>query len=514
MLISIFLFLLLIRLLMVFGSVYTFYSDDAIYAFMANSWRIGAWQYVFHPFWPPLYPVISAFFLLFTSNFENASRLVSIIFGTAIVMPLFFLLRETTSKIEAIFFIISLSLFTTLITLSLLPLSDSLSIFLIISGIVSTFFAFIHLSDNLGKKFLLLSAFIFGLTYLTRSEGTMFFFLTLIYLISIGIFKYRTKQFFLSILYFVIIFFITISPYLIAVKWQIGEWSLSQKFSAQIQQGHAFSLNKRGTTWAQEIYSARTPNLKSPYFKNGTGYLIDHLSYFLHSYPQKQFQWQTVFLTVFPIWIIPFILIGATYLLNKKYIWSVVYLIFMLITAVPITIFSTAEHDIRYLSWTIPIFLYLFILGIKKIIHNSYVTVLLFIFAVILFPGTSIDNLFNPERVAINFSKFENKDELKEAGIWIKANSSHPNPKIMMRHEGVEYYSGGQTIYTPQISYNELIEYTKRNKVDYIVAWDEELAADKNLMELLDDKIEHPGLQKVHSFKGHGKIIIYKLIDL
>lgn len=506
------LIILIPRLWLIFNTSYTFYSDDAIYAILAKFWLDGNWQYVFHPTWPPLYPAISTFFLLFSSNFETSLRLISLIFGTAMIIPLFYLLKKTTSPVEAIFYIITLGLFTSLVTISLLPLSDSLAIFLILSGMVSIFFGFFNLPSNLGIKFLLFGSFIFGLVYLTRVEGTMFFFLTLLYLIFYGIIKCRTKQYFLNILYFIIVFFVTISPYAIATRWQIGEWSLSQKFSAQLQQGHAFALNKRDTTWAQEIDSAKFPNYKSPYYKNGTEFLLNRLYYFLHLYPEKQFKWKITYLSIFPIWAIPFMLIGITYLLNKKYIWSMIYLIFITIIAIAVTIFSTPMQDIRYLAWTIPIFLYFFLLGIKKIIHKNFISALLFLIAVIFFPGTSLDNMFNPNKIIKNFTQLYYKNELKIAGIWIKEHTLYPTPKIMMRHEGVEFYSGGQTIYIPQISYDEVILYAKKNNVDFIIAWDEELAGDKELVRLLNDKVQHPGLQKVYSIKGHSNIIIYKLI--
>lgn len=511
-LIFLFIIILLPRAWVLFNSSYTFYSDDAIYAILAKSLLDGHWQYVFHPTWPPLFPAISAFILLFTSNFEFGLRLTSLIFGVVIVIPLYFLVTKTTSKVNAVAYVISLSLFTPLVTISLLPLSDSLAIFLIVSGLISMFFAFLHFPSLVATKLFILSAFSFGLVYLTRAEGTMFFFLTFLYLLFYGILKYRTKQYFLNIIYFTIVFFITISPYVIATRWQIGEWSLSQKFSAQLQQGHAFALNKRESTWAQEIDSAKFPSYNSPYYKNGTEFLLNRLYGLMHTYPEKQLKWQIVFLSVFPIWTISLMLIGTTFLLNKKYIWSMIYLIFIIIIAVPITIFSTPMQDIRYMAWAIPFFLYFFLLGIKKIIHNNSLSALLLFLIILFFPGTSLDNMFNSDKIAKNFTKLYYKNELKIAGMWIKNHSLNLDPKIMMRHEGVEFYSDGETIYMPQISYNHVVKYANNNKVDYIIAWDEELVGDKELMRLLDEKIQHPGLQKVYSIKGHGNVIIYEPI--
>lgn len=504
----IFVFLLLTRIWIILNSDYTFYSDDAIYAVLAKSWLEGKWQFIFHPTWPPLYPFFSAIAALVISGFENALRITSLIFGTAIIIPLFFLLRHTLSQVHAISFSLALALFTSLLTMSLLPLSDSLAAFLIVSGLVSVFFALQKVKPRL--KLLLLGSCFFGLVYLTRTEGTMFFALTLIYLLFYTL-RLHTKAYFLNVLLFAVVFGIVISPYLIASRVQIGEWSLSPKFSAQIQQGHAFALNKNGTTWAQEVTSSKAPNFQSPYFKNGTDYLLERLYYFMRLYPEKQLKWLEVFLSIFPVWIIPLILVGVAGFLNRRHRWGGVYLIFILVAAIPITIFSTPVQDVRYLAWAIPLFLYFFYLGVSRLVKKEWVAAVLALGAVLFFPGVAMDNLVNPINTAANFSKSDNRSELRDAGLWIKDNTPSPIPKVMMRHEGVEFYSGGETVYMPQVSYYGLLEYAVRNKVDFLVAWDEELAGDKNLMMLLDSQIEHPGLQKVYTVSEKSWITVYTL---
>lgn len=513
----IYLLLLLPRLWILFNSSYTFYSDDAIYATLAKNWTTGEWQNIFHPTWPPLYPLFSALFSLVVPTMEDASRLSALIFGTAVVIPLFFLLKPTLSLSCAVSFCLAIFLFTTLTTMSLLPLSDSLSTFLIICGIVSIFFA---LSGNIHhqRKTLVAGSFFFGLTFLTRAEGTMFFFLTTLFLILYFFLRLRVNKsirpFLPTLMLFILVFLLTASPYIIATRVQTGEWSLSQKFSAQIQQGHSFAINKYGTTWSQEIVSAKSPNYKSLYFKNGTDYLLNRLPYFLHIYPQKQQKWQQIFLTIFPVWSIPLILIGAAGLLNKKYRWATVYLVYIFIMGTFMTIFSTPVADVRYLLWNIPILLFLFYSGVKIILRNGGVSALTAFIAVLTFPGVSLANISNPSLVAAQFTQSYNKSELRLAGEWIKNNTESQNPKIMARHEGVEFYSGGETIYLPQLSYNQVLVYAKKNAADYLIAWDEELGGDKKLAFLLNSQINHPGIQNVYSVKGRGQIIVYKFRNI
>ena len=506
----IFIVLFIPRLWIIFNSSYTFYSDDAIYAILAKSWTLGNWGYIFHPTWPPLYPALSAVVALGTQSFESALRATSLFFGTALIIPLFILLRHTMSQVQAISYSIALALFTPLLTMSVLPLSDSLSVFLIISGLVAVFFAF-YSSSEPKRRLLLLASCIFGLVYLTRTEGTMFFFFTLLYLLT-HMMGFRTKKYILTVLLFIAVFIITISPYVIASRVQLGEWSLSPKFSAQIQQGHSFALNSRGTTWAQEVTSPKNPDFQSPYFRNGTGYLLERLYYFMRLYPEKQVKWQGVFMSIFPAWMIVIVLAGAAGLFKSRNIKGNLYLIFILAMAIPVTIFSTPVSDVRYLVWTIPVFLYFFYLGIGLIVKEKKLAAIFTLILVLTFPGVTTDNLVNPKKIADNFSKVYNRVELKEAGFWIKDNSLVSVPKVMMRHEGVEFYSEGETIYIPQISYEEFLSYAGKNNVDFIVAWEDELAGDQKLHTLMENRSEHPGLKEVYSVKGKSLLIIYTLL--
>ena len=89
------------------------------------------------------------------------------------------------------------------------------------------------------------------------------------------------------------------------------------------------------------------------------------------------------------------------------------------------------------------------------------------------------------------------------AGEWLAKNSKVSEPKIMMRHEGVEFYSDGFTVYTPQgLTIPQTTEYAKKNRVDYLVAWTEELSDDQ------DFSLPKPVFKYPENFP---KIIIYQI---
>ena len=79
--------------------------------------------------------------------------------------------------------------------------------------------------------------------------------------------------------------------------------------------------------------------------------------------------------------------------------------------------------------------------------------------------------------------------------------------------EAIEFYSNGRTIYTPQGTYQEIIEYAKKNKVNYIVAWNRELSLEKEIKSLTGPSANFTELtQELSLGTPEGDIIIYSTI--
>lgn len=503
--------LIIIRFLIIQSSSLTFFSDDAIYASFARNWHEGDLKYVFHPFWPPLYPFLSSLTFNLVNSWEIALRLASLLSSILLIIPVYYLVKYQTSKLTATLASISLFLLTPIVHFSIFPLSDMLSTFLIISSLTAMYFALIH--EN--TKLFIMTAILLGLTYLTRSEGTMFFGLSTmylaIYLIYRLIFKKTSPKKLILLPAFLIVFFTVTSPYLIATKYQLGSWSLSQKFNAQIQQGHAFEY-KNNTTWAYEIWSVKSPNYSSPYFKNGTKFVINNFYGLVDSFFEKQQAWQRFLFENFPIWFVVVTMLGL-FFVRQKTLWADFFIIYVLVFAIPITIFSTSVIDIRYFLWIIPlivIFFYkaLFIL-LSKFPHV--------IRSCVPFTMIALLPVFSSESLDVNayskkFTDIHNRPQLKMVAEFIKQNSQSKEPKVMTRHEGIEFYSRAVTIYLPQASYNQILEYAQKHKVDYIVAWNRELKQEEELLTLVEMDNQHEKLKKEVTLNTpEGPIIVYSL---
>ncbi len=495
------------RLLILINSGQSFYSDDAIYAEIARFWTQGKLSLVFHPTWPPLYPLLSTFVYLITQNWEFSLRLLSLISFLAMLVFLYYFVDKTLGRLNAIFYTLSIGFFTPILKASIYPQSDMLASFLVIAGVITYLFAI----RNLRYSVFLISGVIFGLTFLVRSEGTLFFSLSLSFLCIHFLCKFlsrkvKFKKAFFSLLIFTSSFLAVASPYIIATSYQLGELTLSQKFSAQIKQGHAFQIQKNGTTWSQEVVSVKTPNYNSEYFRGGFVFLLENIEWFVFWFNQKYTLWQKMFLSIFPGFALLVILLGIIRL-TKKYFWETLYLLYLLCLGIIVTVFATPLADIRYLLWTLPIFLFFFFAGFSNFPFVAFI-------AFLFFPSLSISTILNPLEYARGYTANHYRKEIIQASNWINNNKKTQEPRIMTRYENIEFYSDGNTVYLPQeLTYVQMIEYAKRQKVDYFIAWTETLSNENNLVFLLEENADTPGLNKVFSTYSNSRaLIIYEVV--
>lgn len=495
--------LVFIRLAIIQNSSLTFFSDDAVYAVFARAWHEHNFSHIFHPFWPPFYPFLSSLVFPLTLSWEIALRLVSLIASTALLAPVYFLTKTLSSKLTATLACVSVFLLSPIVHFSVFTFSDMLAACFIVSSLTTLYFA---LNRNENRLFVY-SAILLGLTYLTRSEGTMFFGLSLIYVIC-----YATIQKNLKIIpLFLITFAFVVSPYVISTHNQLGSWTLSQKFNAQIQQGQAFQI-RNGTTWAQEIWSINNSNYNSKYWQKGPNFILNNFYNLQKSFVEKFNKWKALILSLFPIWFIALATIGL-FSLKRQQLWGNLFLIYILFLTIPITIFSTSVIDIRYLLWVNPLIVIFFFVGAfrasSKLSHP--LPVIIPFLLLVSTPAFSKESL-NVKTYADNFTKLHYRPALIEASEFIKTHATSSEPKIFTRHEAIEFYSGGQTVYIPEGKYEDILNYANESKVDFFVAWNRELAQEKDLSSLVDPTSTHDRLKFEKSLSTpEGNLVIYSL---
>lgn len=142
-------------------------SDDAMYMSMARSFYEGNLNAIIHPFWMPLYPLVSAFFFRFVQNWTFASELTSAVSGIMLLVPIYFVGKYYVGRIVGLLSAFLLIFLFPLVYASHESYAESLEVFLFWMG---TLF-YLKALDTKKIIFAFLSGIFWGLTFLTRTEG-------------------------------------------------------------------------------------------------------------------------------------------------------------------------------------------------------------------------------------------------------------------------------------------------------------------------------------------------------
>lgn len=518
--VGLFIFSLFYHLIILLNSKITFFSDDAIYATIAQHAIAGHWDQVVHPFWPPFYPLLSGVAYYFLGNWESSLRIISAASAIFLVIPIVFLAAKTMSFWQGYLLGVFLSVSSPLLRLSLLPLSDYLAAVFITWALVLVFFAIAKSRPILFAT----ASCIFGLAYLTRSEGMIFFILSLVGLLIVSVRQFFSQQqarrvIVLNILGFTIPFLLVIAPYVLAVSHQIGQLSYSAKLSAQVQMGHAFKLLDNGRVWAQDIWSVE-PNYSSEYFHGGQEFLLENIDYFWWWSGQKAGAMTALLNQYFsPAFGLMVIFAILTTLMLGRFVASHLILLLTLFSAAAATAFFAPTVEDRYLLWLFPFVSFYLVLGVHNLsailIGKNSPKIRIVLSAVVLafLPAMNWSGITSPiSQVAAKITQERYHPEIGEAAQWIKQSLPKNIPVVMMRHENVAYYSGSKLVYLPQVDLIRAISYAKEHQVNYIIAWSAEIEGDPKLSILLDPKLVAGSLKLEKNWDyPTGKIMIYSL---
>lgn len=248
------------------------HSDGAEYIRHAKEVSAGNWMGGASG---PVYPVLISFASLFMKDYELAGILVSVIFGSLLVLPVFYLGKVIFNEKVGILSALLSTVHPFLYDFSGSVLTESTYYFLLTTSVLFGWEAF--------KKGKVHSVSLFGLfstlTFLTKPEG-----IGLIPVFSFWILLMNPSQgrrpwikrigiFILAVFCFLLFS----SPYLISLKKELGKWRISKKASVTIE---AFSKGETGAPVQRETEGLKI-NVES-FFRNpfpllgevGLGFLI------------------------------------------------------------------------------------------------------------------------------------------------------------------------------------------------------------------------------------------------
>ena len=499
------------------------FSDNAIYSILAERFYEGNYDQAMHIWWQPLFPFLGSFLMLLGLNAPKSLFYLSIVSGTLLFLPVYYLYKSLTKNISfSLLTGILVAFNSKLLSSYFQVLTENLYVLFFTTAI---FFSYTFLSKK--SPYLMIPAGIFyGLGYLTRADILLTLQIFTISTFFLLLFKkIAFKKFLISLGTLSIVFLIVISPYLYFNLQKFGYLNLSAKLNASLWMPAYFAPQENlTTTYAQEVWSVDTPNYDSRYFnekfdfgKYKENMVSDAIVKFKVYFRILRENNTGVEITLFFLGLL--ISTGYFFRNNKTGLFLVAVLFFNFIPAVPFH----PGVDLRYLFWAYPLLVLFSILGVhlsikaslfylKKI--NLKIPVQEILYALFLIVATYFsikisDNLSIPP----NYNSHSSTDAHKIVGSYIKAISiTEEKPRIMYRREAIGYYSKGELIYIPtSIGTEELKNYANLWSVDYLVADRFTFDPASPLGYLTDENKAPSWLKPIKTWEGEiTKTVLYK----
>lgn len=218
---------LLIRLWMV-SHTYIIAKDGILYVSAAQHFSALELRAGLALNYPPLYPLLIASAHILIRDWELAGQMVSALFGSLTMVPLFHLARRLFNTRAALLTCLLLAVHPYFVRISAEVLSDATYIFSLLSSVALSWKCLEEGKSQWG--------FLAGLScaaaYLTRPEGIGVLFVVLPWVFFLGILGKRPLPV-RRILYFsfslVLSFLLLASPYLLYLRQEMGMWQLTKK---------------------------------------------------------------------------------------------------------------------------------------------------------------------------------------------------------------------------------------------------------------------------------------------
>ena len=178
---------------------------------------------------PPLYPALIAFAHIFIPDAERAGILISIIFGTLLVLPVFYLGKEIFDERVGVLSAVIVAVHPFLNSYSGSVLTESTYYFLVALIVLTGWYAF-----QRGRMMdVIFFGFLTSLAYLTRPEGIGFLVVFGFWILIVnpsGAKRSWTKRF--GIVFLAVFCFLLLSgPYIIQIRKETGRWGITKKFA-------------------------------------------------------------------------------------------------------------------------------------------------------------------------------------------------------------------------------------------------------------------------------------------
>jgi len=501
--------------------------DEINFLKLGVSGYLNGFTEVFHTYWSPLLPILISISCLFTDNYEFAARMVSIIAGSLIAIPVYLIAAKLYNNRVAIIAALFVAIFPPLVFQSTLVYTEAvymlLAAFMVLAGL--------NLLEKNELRNSVIAGLLAGLLYLLHPQGIGFFIVMLFWIIVGKLFHDHSFSKMLQILITFVLAFVVISfPYLHFLKESTGVWTISAKLSANQQFEAAVGGDqgidpfrtldaKNETVLFDQIYhkgdflqrSKVNPSNKvskiriSSFFKK----YIKNIYYMLTDAIPGMF-------TTFPMMLFGIGLLGSSWQIGqgKRLLFLFSFILFYWFAVIP------AFHIIqRYLSPLWP-FCSLFVANgavqiyswfkdypPSKKFANKFFTTTKYHSGILLVAVFLILS-FIPEMAKIVSRNPYDRHywtppiEQKIAGEWLNENAQLPCI-LMNRFQTVDFYAGNyniqQSITIPNNELDRILAYAKFRGVNYLVINERYKKDNQKIEYLYDLDVDPNGLKQIYA---------------
>ena len=515
----IFLGILFLVALFIRLSIFQYYrmpltGDAAIYGKIAWGIKTGHGLHWWSVVWSPFYPFMIFLFSIFSGGLESAAYSVSIVLGSLTAIPFFLLAKRIFDFRIAYIASLLLVFFPALVAISAVPLSEATYTFFLLITVLCGWLLISKRSYLYAALFGILS----GVCYLTRPEFLVAFaFMLLVFLIIDIKKKAEKRKMTLALLGLSLAGFLILAlPYINFMHSQTGHWILSGKTAHNILKQEAYSQG--GEDYLQqrkafaEVLDGLTPegNVKGKVLLGKRSILSFVTSpHFFGDYFRSALDGMKSASLFFLIFLFLALFYMFSWKVDQEGWKKRIYLLsaFTPILTMPV-FFAPAGRLVEPYSPLLILLSMAGILNLKKVLTQSSksassprklklgtLIVLLVVVLLSAFSWAKADRMAKDYENTMQNVKLE-AEEFKKLGLW--ADKILPPDAVVMFLSGDSFflYCNRVTYPVPFEPFDRIVEFAKKNKIDYLVAslgkeayWRDDLTF---LLKPLEDRSQVP----------------------
>jgi 4-amino-4-deoxy-L-arabinose transferase-like glycosyltransferase len=477
---------------------------------------------------PPLFPLLIAAVSLLTHQSELAGRLISVIMGTLLVLPIYFITLHLYNRRVAHLAALLAACHPLLVGFASTVFSETIYMTFVLSG---AYWSLRCLSGETARAFVLAGGF-FGLAYLTRQEAALCAFVTIVVLVAciVVINRRQIRQVVLRSCLLLSTFLILGAPYVVWLSAETGQfrWEAKTSINLAVAVPAISGSNVDQVTWGissdlsdvgvynrsnlSVIASTKTPLWEIVHVGLANG--LHNLS----TVPRMIFG--GAFASPLLVALVVLGLFGRPW--KRALTISQCYLLIVVLGVPCLALAGSSFVDTRYLIHFLPAMIIWAANGIALLSQWGRMTMRLAGLdapiarrsgiAVGLTSGALLVMIASHGvRNVWDLTTFDyNSQPVKQAGRWLDAFA--PGPKTVMDASTiVAFHAGASFIGFPYADGSLALKYIDKKRVDFIVLRDDWLSTMPYVKDWLENGIPDRRAQLIYCDKTQrGRIMIYR----